>query len=188
METNHLWFPGASQGIHWLFWPLAHPWKILSRCEMVYQKCFKHKDFVTEIEVIAKFSGHPFDKIIFLNFMYEYFTFKACSEILVRNSSSYAWKEPWFRNVGFLTIISDQFILIWYSPFIIKYLTHDDALYPLLSTIFKYRTWNPETVKKGSRTWRSLAVFCICFCWEIQLLAVWTQHSSHIIYDLQIVW
>lgn len=42
-----------------------------------------------------------------------------------------------------------QFILIWYSPFLVKYFTQGEALYPLRSTIFKYRTWKPDTVKKG---------------------------------------
>jgi len=47
---------------------------------------YKHQDFVNEIDAMAKLSGLPFDKLLFLNFMYEFSTFKACSSILVRNS------------------------------------------------------------------------------------------------------
>lgn len=42
-----------------------------------------------------------------------------------------------------------QLILIWYSPLVVKYLTQGEDLYPERSTIFKYLTWNPETVKYG---------------------------------------
>jgi penicillin V acylase-like amidase (Ntn superfamily) len=41
---------------------------------------------VREVDAIAKLSGLPFDKLFFLNFMYEFSTFKACSSILVKNS------------------------------------------------------------------------------------------------------
>jgi N-acylethanolamine-hydrolysing acid amidase len=33
---------------------------------------------------LAEISGYPFEKIFFLNFMYEYSTFKACTGILIR--------------------------------------------------------------------------------------------------------
>ncbi len=46
-------------------------------------------------------------------------------------------------------MLTNQFILIWYSPFLVRYFTHGEALYPDRSTIFKYLTWNPETVKNG---------------------------------------
>lgn len=39
-----------------------------------------------EVDAIARLSGLPFDKLFFLNFMYEFSTFKACSSILVKNS------------------------------------------------------------------------------------------------------
>lgn len=47
---------------------------------------------------IAKLSGLPFDKLFFLNFMYEFSTFKACSAILVRNSEG---KVMHGRNLDF---------------------------------------------------------------------------------------
>ena len=47
---------------------------------------FKHKDFVAEVDAIAQLSALPFEKIFFLNFMYEYSTFKACTAILVRTA------------------------------------------------------------------------------------------------------
>lgn len=52
-----------------------------------------------------------------------------------------------------------QFILIWYSPFLVKYFTQGEALYPLRSTIFKYRTWKPDTVKKGISKWMLMGCF-----------------------------
>jgi len=53
---------------------------------------------VAEVEAISKLSGHPFDKVFFLNFMYEYSTFKACTGILIRNS---AGKVMHGRNLDF---------------------------------------------------------------------------------------
>ncbi len=47
---------------------------------------FAHQDFVREVDAIAQLSGYPFEKVFFINFMYEYSTFKACTAILVRNS------------------------------------------------------------------------------------------------------
>ena len=47
---------------------------------------FKHKDFVAEVDVVAKLSGFHFGKIFFLNWMYEFSTVKACSSIIVRDS------------------------------------------------------------------------------------------------------
>ncbi len=35
------------------------------------------------------------------------------------------------------------------SPFFVMYLTQGSALYPLRSSILRYFTWNPETVKRG---------------------------------------
>jgi hypothetical protein len=31
---------------------------------------FKYKDFVAEVDALAKLSGYPFEKIFFYNFMY----------------------------------------------------------------------------------------------------------------------
>jgi hypothetical protein len=48
---------------------------------------------------------------------------------------------------------------IWYSPFLVRYFTQGEALYPDRSTIFRYRTWNPETVKKGISKWMLIGCF-----------------------------
>lgn len=34
---------------------------------------------------MAELSGLPFDRLFFLNFMYEFSTFKACTGLLIRN-------------------------------------------------------------------------------------------------------
>ncbi len=60
---------------------------------------------------------------------------------------------------------NNQFILIWYSPFLVKYLTQGEALYPDRSTIFRYLTWNPETVKNGI----SKCMFIGCFLYRFRL-------------------
>ena len=59
---------------------------------------FKYQDFVAEVDALAEISGFPFEKIFFLNFMYEYSTFNACTGILVRNS---AGKVLHGRNLDF---------------------------------------------------------------------------------------
>ncbi len=59
---------------------------------------FKHQDFVAEVDAISKLSGHPFEKIFFLNFMYEFSTFKACTGILIRNTGG---KVMHGRNLDF---------------------------------------------------------------------------------------
>ena len=46
---------------------------------------FKHQDFVAEVSAVAELSGLPFDRLFFLNFMYEFSTFKACTGLLIRN-------------------------------------------------------------------------------------------------------
>jgi acid ceramidase/N-acylethanolamine-hydrolysing acid amidase len=50
------------------------------------------------VDALSKLSGYPFDKMFFINFMYEYSTFKACSAILVCNS---AGKVLHGRNLDF---------------------------------------------------------------------------------------
>jgi len=59
---------------------------------------FKHQDFVAEVDAIASLSGLPFEKIFFLNFMYEYSTFKACTGILIRTAEG---KVIHGRNLDF---------------------------------------------------------------------------------------
>jgi hypothetical protein len=59
---------------------------------------FKYPDFVAEADAIAELSGLPFDKIFFLNFFYEFSTFKACTGILVRNDEG---KVLHGRNLDF---------------------------------------------------------------------------------------
>lgn len=61
-------------------------------------KVFKHQDFVQEVDALATLSGHPFGKLFFLNFLYEYSTIKACTGILVRN---YNGKILHGRNLDF---------------------------------------------------------------------------------------
>jgi penicillin V acylase-like amidase (Ntn superfamily) len=53
---------------------------------------------VAEIDAIAKLGNYPFEKVFFLNFMYEFSTFKACTGLLVRNS---AGKILHGRNLDF---------------------------------------------------------------------------------------
>ena len=45
---------------------------------------FKYQDFVAEVQAISDLANLPFDKLFFLNFMYEFSTIKACSAIVVR--------------------------------------------------------------------------------------------------------
>lgn len=50
------------------------------------------------MDALAKLSGYPFEKIFFLNFMYEYSTFPACTGILLRNEEG---KVLHGRNLDF---------------------------------------------------------------------------------------
>lgn len=43
-----------------------------------------HQDFIAEVDAIATLSGHPFEKVLFANFIYEFSTVGACSGVLVR--------------------------------------------------------------------------------------------------------
>jgi len=38
------------------------------------------------VDAIAKLSGYPFDKLFFINFMYEFSTINACTGVIARNS------------------------------------------------------------------------------------------------------
>ena len=53
--------------------------------EWYAKNLYQHKDFVAEVEALAKVSGHPFDRLFFLNFFYEFSTFKACTGVVMRN-------------------------------------------------------------------------------------------------------
>lgn len=66
--------------------------------EYFAKNVYQHKDFVAEVDALSKLSGYPFDKIFFINFMYEFSTFKACSAILVSNSEG---KVLHGRNLDF---------------------------------------------------------------------------------------
>lgn len=47
---------------------------------------FKYQDFVREVDAVSQLTKIPFEKLIFLNFLYEFTTvIKACTGILVRN-------------------------------------------------------------------------------------------------------
>jgi len=59
---------------------------------------FKYQDFVAEVSAISELSALPFEKIFFLNFMYEFSTFKACTGILIRNDEG---KVLHGRNLDF---------------------------------------------------------------------------------------
>ncbi len=59
---------------------------------------FTHQDFVKEVDAVAQLSGFPFEKMFFLNFMYEFSTFNACTGLLVRNSEG---KVMHGRNLDF---------------------------------------------------------------------------------------
>ena len=61
-------------------------------------KGYRHQDFVREVHAVANVSGFPFDKLFFLNFMYEYSTIKACTGILIRNSDGVVFHG---RNLDF---------------------------------------------------------------------------------------
>lgn len=47
---------------------------------------FKYQDFVSEVDAVSKLSGIPFEKIMFLNLLYEFTAFKACTGILIRTA------------------------------------------------------------------------------------------------------
>ena len=47
---------------------------------------FHYQDFVAEVDAVSQLTGIPFEKMIFLNFLYEFTTINACTGILVRNS------------------------------------------------------------------------------------------------------
>jgi len=44
--------------------------------EWYAKNVFVHKEFTTEVQAISDVSGHPFGKLFFLNFMYEFSTLK----------------------------------------------------------------------------------------------------------------
>lgn len=66
---------------------LPIPEKFFEGVEWFAKNVYKHQDFIAEVEAVSKLSGFAFDRVFFLNFMYEYSTFKACSAILVCNSA-----------------------------------------------------------------------------------------------------
>ena len=51
-----------------------------------------------EVDAISQLSALPFEKIFFMNFMYEYSTFKACTGILIRTAEG---KVIHGRNLDF---------------------------------------------------------------------------------------
>jgi len=71
---------------------------VYNAIEWYGRNVFKHKDFVAEVEALSNVSGYSFGRLFFLNFMYEYSTFKACSAILVMNSQG---KVMHGRNLDF---------------------------------------------------------------------------------------
>ncbi len=66
---------------------LPIPESFYNGVEWYAKNMFIHKDFVAEVDAISKLSGYPFERMFFLNFMYEFSTFKACTGLLVRNSA-----------------------------------------------------------------------------------------------------
>lgn len=65
---------------------LPIPEIVFSLLEYWGDKWLVHQDFVSEVKTVAQIYGVRFGKILFLNFMYEYSTAKACSGLLVRDS------------------------------------------------------------------------------------------------------
>ena len=47
---------------------------------------FHYQDFVREVDAVANLTGIPFEKMMFLNLLYEFTTVKACTGIVLRNS------------------------------------------------------------------------------------------------------
>lgn len=76
---------------------LPIPKKFFEAADWYAHNMFVHKDFVAEIDALAKLTGYPFGEIFFLNFMYEFSTIKACSTILVKS----AGKVLHGRNLDF---------------------------------------------------------------------------------------
>lgn len=66
---------------------LPIPSTFFNGVEWYAKNVFSYKEFVAEVDALAQISGFPFDKIFFLNFMYEFSTFNACTGMLVRNSA-----------------------------------------------------------------------------------------------------
>jgi len=77
---------------------LPIPEKFYEGVEYFAKNVYSHRDFVAEVDALSKLSGYPFEKMFFINFMYEFSTFKACSGILVCNS---AGKVLHGRNLDF---------------------------------------------------------------------------------------
>lgn len=77
---------------------LPIPKKFFEGVEYFAKNVYSHKDFVAEVDAVSKLSGYPFDKMFFINFMYEYSTFKACTGIIVCNSEG---KVLHGRNLDF---------------------------------------------------------------------------------------
>ena len=47
---------------------------------------FHYQDFVAEVDALSQLSKIPFEKIMFLNLLYEFTTINACTGIVLRNS------------------------------------------------------------------------------------------------------
>ena len=63
-----------------------------------FSKHYAHQDFVEEVRAVSELSGFDFDKLFFLNFIYEFSRFKACTGIIARNSEG---KILHARNMDF---------------------------------------------------------------------------------------
>jgi hypothetical protein len=63
---------------------LPFPKTFLKDVEWYAKNEFKYQDFVAEVTALATISGYPFEKIFFLNFMYEFSTVKACTGVVMR--------------------------------------------------------------------------------------------------------
>lgn len=71
--------------VEYLFTHIPFPKTFFREVDYFARHKFKYKDFVAEVDAISKLSGQPFEKVFFINFMYEFSTLKACSGVLVRN-------------------------------------------------------------------------------------------------------
>jgi N-acylethanolamine-hydrolysing acid amidase len=77
-------FKGALDKFMYFFDLVPFPKTFFKDVDWYAHNEFKYQDFVAEVDAISKLSGHDFERVFFLNFMYEYSTIKACSGVIVR--------------------------------------------------------------------------------------------------------
>jgi len=68
---------------------IPFPKTFLKDVEWYAKTQFKYQDFVAEVDALSTLSGYPFEKIFFINFMYEFSTIKACTGVVMRNEEGH---------------------------------------------------------------------------------------------------